>query len=76
MKSFRNFFKTTVGRKPQSEGGETKTAETINPVAASMKSAFGTPTQAPEPPPAPADVSTGETLGSKITAGLKSTFGL
>lgn len=75
MKAFRSFFKTSVGRKPQCEGGEAKTAETAGAaaVAASMKSAFNTPP--PTPAPAPADVSPSQSLGSRITTGLKSMLG-
>ncbi len=69
---FKTFFKTTVGMKDKC-GGE-KTAE--GSVADSMKAAFKTPT-APTPAPAPADVSadSGGSLGSRITAGVKSLMG-
>jgi len=63
MKHFKTFFKTTVGRKPQSESGSEKRADAATSV---MKSAFGSKSDA-APAPAPADVSSGG-LGAEISA--------
>lgn len=77
MMRFKEFFKTTVGTKPQSESGEVKMAET-NPAAQSIMNAFGG-NKTPEPDPPPADVSQGSTpgnsLGSRIASGLKTMVG-
>lgn len=51
----------------------------MNPVASSMKSAFGTPEKADPPPPPPKDASAGDnnagSLAENISSGLKNLTG-
>lgn len=79
MMHFKEFFKTTLGKKPQSESGEEKVAGgaydasnagSAAAASAISQSAFGR--KAPEPAPPPTDVSQGNggSLASKVTGGL------
>lgn len=71
MATFRTFYKTTVGMKPQSEAESIKKADAATDIMTS--GGFSHP-KPPEPAPAPEDVSSGG-LASKITGGLNKMMG-